>query len=106
MMNPAQSGKIARSMANREGAVGQDMGKSLSQHQVIHADTAGSISSNQPLVAIRNEMLSGTGAKSSRRVFTTEPNANKRFFVGEETPFSRRMRVRKGDINVVHRSRA
>jgi hypothetical protein len=47
-------------------------------------------------------MLSATGGLGKN--IPIEPNQIKRRFVGNESAFGRRGRVRRGDINAVHRN--
>ncbi len=99
MTSLANRGMMIRSFEGREGAVPPSMGKTLIDHQVIHANDTG-ITANRPLVQVRNDFLSSTGAR--RVSFATDPNQIIRRYVGRETPFQRRMRVLSGDINSVH----
>lgn len=89
----------ARSFQGNESAVPDSMGKTLINHQVIHAND-NSVTANRPLVQVRNDFLSSTGAR--RISYATDPNQIIRRYVGRETPFQRRMRVLNGDINSVH----
>jgi len=98
-MSLANQGMMVRSFEGREGAVPPSMGKTLTDHQVLHANDVG-ITANRPLVQIRNDFLSSTGAR--RVSFTTDPNQIMRRYVGKESPFMRRQRVMMGDINSVH----
>lgn len=99
MTSLANQGMMIRSFEGREGAVPPSMGKSLINHQVIHANDTG-VTANRPLVQVRNDFLSSTGAR--RVSFTTDPNQITRRYVGHESPFMRRQRVAMGDINSVH----
>lgn len=89
-----------RSDAPRESSLSESRGKSLSQHQVIHAVNQPRVA-NLPLAPVRNRMLSSSGGLGMD--IPIEPNQIKRRFVGNESPFKRRARVSRGDINVVHR---
>jgi len=99
MTSLANQGMMIRSFEGREGAVPPSMGKTLINHQVIHANDTG-ITANRPLVQVRNDFLSSTGAR--RVSFTTDPNQIARRYVGAESPFMRRQRIAMGDINSVH----
>jgi len=102
MTSLANLGALMRAYEGREtDRMAQDFGKTLTDHQVIHANDTME-TANRPLVAVRNEMLSSTGAVASRRAITTDPNANVRRYVGHETPYNRRMRIMMGDINATH----
>lgn len=89
-----------RSDAPLESSLSESRGKSLAQHQVIHAVNQPRVA-NVPLVAVPNRMLSSTGGLS--KDIPIEPNQIKRRFVGNESPFLRRARVSAGIINSVHR---
>ena len=99
MTSLANRSALMRGFEGNESAVPPSMGKTLFDHQVIHANDVG-ITANRPLVQIRNDFLSSTGAR--RVSFTTDPNQITRRYVGHESPFMRRQRVRAGDINAVH----
>lgn len=99
MTSLANLGAMTRSFEGNESAIPPSMGKSLIDHQVIHAND-NSVTANRPLVQVRNDFLSSTGAR--RVSFATDPNQIIRRYVGRETPFQRRMRVLSGDINSVH----
>lgn len=92
--------QLIRSRAPIESSLSESRGKSLSTHQVIHANDQMRVA-NKPIVPVRNRMLSGTGGLG--KDIPIEPNQLKRRFVGNDTPFNRRARVRAGQINVVHR---
>ena len=94
-----------RSDAPRDSSLSESRGKSLSSHQVIHANDAETATrgvANRPIVPVRNRMLSSTGGLGKN--IPIEPNQIKRRFVGNESAFGRRGRVRRGDINAVHRN--
>lgn len=89
-----------RSDAPTDSSLSESRGKSLSKHQVLHANDATRVA-NRPIVPVRNRMLSSTGGLG--KDIPIEPNQIKRRFVGAESPIMRRARVRKGIINSVHR---
>lgn len=92
-----------RSDAPRDSSLSESRGKSLSKHQVIHANDASTMTrgvANRPIVPVRNRMLSSTGGLGMN--IPIEPNQIKRRFVGAESAFDRRARVSSGIINSVH----
>tara|TARA_R100000773_G_C4214846_1_gene113731 strand:+ start:579 stop:881 length:303 start_codon:yes stop_codon:yes gene_type:complete len=89
-----------RSDAPIGSSLSESSGKSLAQHQIIHAVNQTRVA-NQPLVAVANRMLSSTGGLG--KDIPIEPNQLLRRFVGNESPFLRRARVSAGIINSVHR---
>ncbi len=90
-----------RSDAPFEGKLSETLGKSLSDHQVIHAVNQTRVA-NTPLAPVRNRMLSSTGGLGMN--IPIEPNQITRRYVGNESPFMRRARVSSGDVNAVHRN--